>query len=455
MKKGNRKFFGWQVLAALWVVVLVNMGFTSYGAGVINALMAKDLNLDRAVLGLGFTMYLLFMGFAAPLVAWLIKRFGARMTICTGSLIVALAALVLAHATTQSWHFIFAYAVMGLGSGLGSSTSAQACITQWFEKKRALAISIILAASGVGGFIGAPLINKIITAGGSWRTGWDFVAVLALIAWLVSLLFVKNRPVDHGQQVDGGRTDVVAGAGHSAFAKPAAIHRSASDWPVKEAVRTRAFWSIALGAICATASCAVVITHGILHLHDIGNSLETASLALGLVALSSIFGKIGAGILCDRFEPRYVWFLALLLLAAGVFVAIDAKSSAAIHFFVICFGVGYGASLVCWASMLANYFGAGAFAPMLGVQFPIANTISSLAPFLVGFAYDLQSNYQYAFTAIVAVSLVASVMLLLARVPTPRAQDVRSSLVQTSKPCESLFNYCRVLYRLKRFLPNV
>ncbi|MDD5174946.1 MAG: MFS transporter [Sterolibacterium sp.] len=417
------------MVAALFVAVFVNVGFSSYGSGLINALMAKELNFDRSILGLGQTMFVLTMGFAAPGVAWGIKSVGARITVCFGSLLVAFGALFLAHVATEAWHFILAFGVvMGLGSGFGSVTPAQACITLWFEKNRGLAISIALAASGVGGFVAAPLLNKVITAaGGNWRIGWDFVAALAVLAGLVSLLFIKNRPADYGQLPDGRTTDTGPVSGAGADEKSVSIHRSADDWLLRDALRTRAFWVLVLAALSFVLSISVFVPHAVPHLQDLGHSTAVATLALGTIALSNTVGKLVAGFLCDRFEPRYVWFVAMLAIAVGVFLVIGAKSSAEIYIFAICLGAGYGASLVCWPSMIANYFGAGAFATILGAQTPIVFTISGLMPYVVGLAYDIQGSYNIAFTAIAALSLGCGILVLLSK--PPRYSNATGKLV--------------------------
>jgi hypothetical protein len=55
MKK--KAFYGWKLLAAFWFIYLVNLGFPTYGQSVINASMAKDLHLDRTMLGLAFSLH--------------------------------------------------------------------------------------------------------------------------------------------------------------------------------------------------------------------------------------------------------------------------------------------------------------------------------------------------------------------------------------------------------------
>lgn len=68
-------FYGWKLLGVLWVVLLVNLAFPAYGSTVINTYMAADLHLDREMLGLPYSIYLIMSGLPAPL-GWVYDRFG-------------------------------------------------------------------------------------------------------------------------------------------------------------------------------------------------------------------------------------------------------------------------------------------------------------------------------------------------------------------------------------------
>jgi uncharacterized integral membrane protein len=52
------------LLAAFWFIYLVNLEFPTYGQSVINAYMAKDLHMDRTMLGLAFSLYMLMVAAA-------------------------------------------------------------------------------------------------------------------------------------------------------------------------------------------------------------------------------------------------------------------------------------------------------------------------------------------------------------------------------------------------------
>lgn len=410
-----QRFYGWRVGAALWFSVFVNLGFTNYGGSAISAIMAQDMHFDRSVLGLAFTFLIFSQGLAAPIVALGVNRVGIRLTMCVGSIVVAIGAIVLGHLVARPWQYVLVYGlVIGLGGGLGSHVPAQACIALWFERNRSVALSIVLAAVGVGGFVAAPLLTKIIvTAGGDWRKGWDSIAALTLLAGAITFVFVKNKPSDCGQLPDGGPLTGDKHAKSAAKTKSAAIYRSSNDWLVRDALATRALWLISLASISYLVPLSVFVAHAIPHLRDLGNSLPSATMGLSIVALCSIAGKLGAGFLCDRFEPRYIFFVALLVTGSGALFSLAATDTAQIYLFAVCLGLGYGGAMVCGSTLVANYFGGGSFASIMGVLMPITTTVSSLSPFIVGMTYDIQGSYTNAFMAIALLSFMAGTLLLL------------------------------------------
>jgi MFS family permease len=425
---GARNFYGWKLLIALCIIVSINLGVAFVGAAVINAPMAKDLHLGRSTLGLGTTFFILATGFAAPLVARTINAVGARITLCIGSSLVALGALLLATWVNQGWQFVLAYGVIiGMGSGFGSLIAAQTCATTWFEKRRVLALSLVLTGSGLGGSISAPLMTRVIAiADGNWRAAWYFVVAIALAAALIALLFVKNRPADFGQRPDGSAADVdMTKSVEAAGLLTSSVYRTSERWTVRDAMRSPAFWLISLAVIGECASSNAALAHAVPHLRDLGHSADAAAAAMGVFSLCAIAGKLSIGLLCDRFEPRNAWSVCIIMMGAAILVATRANSAGAMFVFTGMLGFGSGAALTCWHATVANYFGPAAFASILGAQLPFSNAISAAAPFLVGLVYDIQGSYTPAFYAVAAFAAFAGLCLLTAAPPVRGGQPLQ------------------------------
>jgi OFA family oxalate/formate antiporter-like MFS transporter len=420
----NRPFYGWRLLAALAAIVSVNQGVTYVGATVINAPMAHDLGLNRGMLGLGSTIFLLCLGLAAPLAAGTVNSLGARATLCIGSLLVALGSILLATCASRGWQFVVFYGfLLGTGDVFGGMVAAQSCATLWFEKRRAMAFALVLVGAGLGGSVSAPLFTRVIAAAnGNWRAGWLGIFVAALAAALISILFVKDRPEVAGQVADGD--------GKPAFtifddvaSRPSRIYRARDHWSVKEAVHIPAFWLFTLAAVGESVPGTAVIAHAVLHLRDLGHSAAAAGSALAFFAACSIIGKLVAGFLCDRMDPRVAWAISILIIGSGVFIATCAASEPAMYLFTGMVGLGSGAALTCWHTTIANYFGPVSFPSILGAQLPISNTIAAVSPLLVGMVYDARGSYTSVFVVLAAFSGLTAILLFFAN---PRTRSLRT-----------------------------
>lgn len=420
-------FYGWKLLAALSAAVSVNLGVAYVGASVINAPMARELGLNRGTLGLGSAVFVLVLGLAAPLVARVTNSVGARLTLCVGSLLVAAGAFLLAFCVSQGWQYVLTYGViLGMGCAFGALIPAQTCASMWFEKKRARALALVLTGSGVGGLIFAPLLTRVIVVtNGNWRAAWYVVLAAALSVALTSLLFVRNRPADCGQQPDGEAVPLPHGSSGRTADSASPVYRTRDSWTVREAMRTPAFWLIGIAAVGESVPSTAAIAHAVPHLRDLGHSAQAAAAALGLFAVCTIVGKLSTGFLCDRIEPRYAWSVSIAIMGLAVLVATQAHSASTMYLFTGLLGFGSGGALTCWHATVANYFGPTAFASILGALMPFTNAVSATSPFLVGLSYDVQGSYSTAFYVISAITLISAVLLLAAAPPSrSRSQSV-------------------------------
>jgi MFS family permease len=422
MSQQAEKFLGRRVLGALSVIIFFAVGFTYYGAAVINAQAARDLQLSRTQLGLGVTLMLLTQGLLSSGIGWTVNRIGSRLSMFYGSCVMALGALILGCYISNGWHYMLVYGVVvGGGMAFSSYIPAHACAALWFEKRRATALAVVYAAVGLGGFALSPLLVKIIAAAdGNWRVGWYFVGAVMIFTSLVALRFVKNRPSDYGQNPDG----VLDGA-TADVKRLKSVYQSSEGWTLNQALRTRALWLMIFASIGYGASFAALLAHVVPHLKGLGYEPATAAASIGVVAGTSFLGKLGSGFLCDCIEPRYVWMGAMLLTAASVIVAVAPHSVWEVYLLGALLGVGSGSSAVCWSAMAANYYSGQSYASVMGIMMSFSCIAIAAAPFAVGYIYDVTGTYVDAFYGITALCLLAGVSLI-AAIPPRHGQPASS-----------------------------
>jgi MFS family permease len=408
-------FYGWRLLATLWLVMFIIIGFPAYGSPVINAVMASDLHLDRRTAGSVYSVYMLMAGLPGPLVAVSINRFGVRITLLAGAALVIAGALfmaLVAHSGTLA--ILGAGVIVGTGVVTGSAIGSQACLARWFVRQRALVLSILYSGGAIGGFVAAPLLNRlIVAAGGNWRAGWWLIAALAaLIAVLVALV-VRERPADLGQHPDGEAPD---GSGGAARHAPLAWVAQ-REWLPREALRTVSFWVLLLSFTGGSAGYTLFLGQGVLHLKDLGHSTADGAMAISILSVSGLIAKLILAVVGHRFDPRYLWGIFTLVFGLGLVLVVDARSTLLLVAFAVCIGIGFGGGMVCMMTVLSNYYGVPAFATLSGVAVALNTTLSATTPFVAGWLYDRGFGYASSFYATAAWCFLAGVVLLAMRRP--------------------------------------
>ena len=412
----KNSFYGWNLVGVLWLIYLINIGFVFYGSNVINTSMIQELGMSRKTLGAGFALFhLIQSGLSAPLIAFMINKKGIRFTLAFGSVLTVAGTLAMATFVSSPVLFLAVFGIIiGFGVGFGGVLSVQTGITFWFEKKRALAMSIALTAAGIGGFMAAPILNTLISSvGDNWRVAWFFIAGLCSIATLVSLLFVKNRPSDLGQFPDGEVRS--AGSEEDKPAKHRHIYRTTREWTTKEALKTTSLWLIFIAILGFLVPYLFCVAHGVIYLIDSGFPKSLATVSLGLIPLFSIIGRLIGGVLGDHVEPRYMWGIALLVMAGGVLSCMFARSPVFVYLYTIFVGIGFGASFIMMPTVIGNYFGTHAFASIMGVLAPLFTIFSSSSPFIAGVIRDLTGSYTIAFVGAFLFCIAGAVAIIAVR----------------------------------------
>jgi MFS family permease len=413
----EQKFYGWKLVGALWVIYFLNMGFPLYAGAIINSYMLKDIVMDRATYGLGFTLCNLCTGGLSVVVALAVAKWEVRKTFLIGSFLLIVGALSMVYWASQPWHYLLGFGIlMGSGMSFGCVVPATTTCTRWFTRFRGRAIAIVLTASGFGGLLGAPLINKFLALnGGDWRQAWLFVAIIAVVAGIITYLFVKERPEELGQVPDG--TPAVNPVQKSAGQ---ALH-SKYDWTPSEVFRTRAFWLVLVGVIACKVPFFFFTAHGVLHAKGVGISPADAALLMGLYTMGGIPGRLIGGWLMDKMTSRYVFMLGLCCYIIGYLMEMYVSANSVILAYIaaIFIGAGFGWTFVVVNTIPGHYYGPKSFAKINGTFITASSVLSSPIGLIGGMLFDTYKSYTVAFWFCIATCVVGIIALLFAKMPQP------------------------------------
>ena len=183
--------------------------------------------------------------------------------------------------------------------------------------------------------------------------------------------------------------------------------------------RSWPFWAIALTHFACCAAHSGPIFHLVTHAIDQGVARMSAASLLGLSGLSSIFGRVGTGMVADRVGAKPTLIAALTLQALTVFAFLFVRDLGPLSALTFVFGIAYGASMPLYALVTREYFGEQALGTAFGAVFFISCIGMGLGSYGGGFLYDALGSYAWLFLASGAIGTMAVTMAVALRPPAP------------------------------------
>jgi MFS family permease len=187
---------------------------------------------------------------------------------------------------------------------------------------------------------------------------------------------------------------------------------------LREALRTRAFWFLALAFAATWFGTTAIVVHEIPALTKAGFSREFAALIVTLTVVLSLGGRLGFGWLADVRDKRLVLAGAFLIQALGILVFAFVTAWWQLVIFLALYPAGYGGMIPVRPAFQAEYFGRRALGIIMGLTFSITTLGSVVGPVFVGWMYDISESYRLAFVLTSFTSLAAIPLALC--IPRPQ-----------------------------------
>jgi len=413
-------FYGWRIVAAFFVTVFLAASIGATHSVFFKSIVA-EFGWSRTAFSTVLSVNAVIGALLAPLWGRLVDRHGPRGVVPAGAAIVGLSMVLLSGMRSMPQAYLL-YILLAFGAGGQSLIPISTALSQWFHRRRGLAIGITLMGSGVGGVALAPMASFLERAF-DWRTGYLVFGILICIVLIPLLLLVlRRRPQDMDLLPDGDeRPAATAGAGEPAEASARAVGLT-----LGEAARTPTFWLIALGFMLPMFSGRAIMIHLVPVITDSGVSPQMAATAYGMTVGLSIVGRLGFGYAADKFSKRHIFALCYLIQAVGIAFLIGLESMGPIVLmgFIIVFGCSYGGGLSLAPLLIAESFGIASMGVIFGALGITAMIGGAIGPIFAGGVYDATQNYHTAFIAFLAAQLIASLAILNCRSPiAARAAD--------------------------------
>ncbi len=380
----------------------------SFGAYV--AVLAEERGWSKTALSGAAALQSVETAILGPALGWLLDRFGPRAMVQVGMVVFGSGFLLLSQINSLAGFYASAV-MMAIGVSLGGYFPLTVALIQWFERYRARALSILSLGLALGGIM-VPLVAWTMHSYG-WRATAFGSGVIVIVLGLPLARVIRWRPQDHGETVDGLPVPPTRLIGAVAGARTAR-----GEFTVGEALRTRAFWLLALGHGFALLVVTSVNVHAITHMKEgLGYSVTQAAFFIMLLTFGQVGGVLLSATISDRFEKRLLAALCMLGHMSGLLLLAYATHPLQVASFAILHGVAWGLRGPLMQSIRADYYGRNAIGMILGLSSVIIALGQIAGPMVAGVLADWTGNYRMGFTVLALSAGCGSLFFLFALPP--------------------------------------
>lgn len=400
-------FYGWRMAGAAGILQFLQSALLMQSFGAYVAILAEQRGWSKTALSGAAALQSVETAILGPALGWLLDRFGPRAMVQVGMLVFGCGFLMLSQIETIGGFYASAV-MMAVGVSLGGYFPLTVALIQWFERYRARALSIMSMGLALGGVM-VPVVAWCMATYG-WRATAFGSGVIIIALGLPLARTIRWRPQDHGLNVDGLPPPAEIVAGDSPASLPVR-----AEFTVRQALRTRAFWLLALGHGFALLVVTAVNVHAITHMKEgLGYSVTQAAFFIMVMTFGQVIGVVLSATIGDRFEKRMLAAACMLGHMAGLLLLTYATHPAQVASFALLHGVAWGLRGPLMQSIRADYFGRNAIGMILGLSSVIIALGQIAGPMVAGILADLTGNYRTGFTVLALTAGCGSVLFLLA-----------------------------------------
>ena len=392
-------FYGWRVVAGMFVCQMFSVGFFTYSASILTSPVRESFGASLEEVMYSLTIGTLAGLIVMPVTGFLIDKYSVRHMVGVGLLLFASGLWAIANSTSIGVYVVCFGITMSVAMSLVGSLAASAVISRWFSKSRGRALGVSAAGTSVGGILVPIMLTWAIELWG-WRAALEYLALfLVLVVLPFVFATVRGRPEDVGMTIEES-------------ASPVAGAHVDAPLTLPQIIKAPAFWvlGISLGLLFSAYSAVLAnlnpyITHG-------GFSAQQASSAIMLLAATGLIGKLGFGFLADKINLRVgLWLAQGLALAACVIIALE-PAYFGIMFAAILLGLAAGGMLPVWGALMAQIFGVSSYGRAMGMMSPIITLCVMPGYAVTGMIFDSTGSFSVAWW--LCSGLIVAAMLLLA-----------------------------------------
>ncbi|MDA0770777.1 MAG: MFS transporter [Chloroflexi bacterium] len=331
---------------------------------------------------------------AAPLLGRLMDRYGTRYVMSL-SLVLTAVSFLLRPLMSELWHWYGLSLIQFIGFSGAVMLPAGKLVGIWFQGKRGRVMGVAMMGNNFGGLLMPAIAGFTLTAF-SWRASYFVVGLTILLVGFAALALVHENVPAEGPRLRQSNPRPITGS------------------TLKEALRSRVFYVLVALFIVGSMPFAALLPQMVAHLTNEGYTLASASMALSLIAVGGMAGKLVFGILAEHITAQKGMLISFSGLTVAIILMRDLPAYHLIWLVAPIFGLCMGSfgTLVTLATQ--DNFGLRSFGSITGALNAATVFAFALGPLLGGASFDVTGSYGTAFIAVAA--MIAFGLLMVTQV---------------------------------------
>ncbi len=392
---------------AFGVLSMVMIANLQYGWTLFVGPIDQAFHWGKPAIQVAFTLFVLTETWLVPVEGYLIDRFGPRIVVLVGGLLVGIAWVMNSMVSTLGG--LYTAAVLGgIGAGAVYGTAVGNSL-KWFTDRRGLAAGLTAAGFGMGSALTVvPIANLIHTSG--YQTAFFRFGILQGAVVMLCALFLRAPR--------SGEVPVVT--------VKLKNKQTARDYTAPESLKTPTFWvmyvmfvMVAAGGLMAVAQLAPIAKDykvGNVPVSLIGITLPALTFALTIDRIMNGLTRPFFGWVSDHLGRENTMFGAFLVEGFGILLLLKFATNPVL--FVILTGLvffAWGEIYSLFPATTADIFGRKYCTTIYGMLYTAKGTASLLVP--IGSVIALRSGWSTVFIVSAVLNFFAAFLALLVLKP--------------------------------------
>lgn len=390
MNKTNRMQYA-KILISCALMVAASIGLCFYAAGVFYEPLSAQLSINLGEASSTTTIMLVFMAASALLLPALLSKVPLHYLLMAGTVLAAGGSLGISFSLNLFWLYLFC-ALQGIGAACIGMVPAMAIVNHWFNEKKSIITSLVLASSALAAAVFTPLFSYSISSLGV-RMSYVVQAVLILFLMLPALLWKITLTPER--------------AGMSAYGAVQAAEKKK---------RSRTSLKILVILACTAILSAALIglpQHFPTLVTSIGQPALLGASMVSLAMLGNIVFKLLGGILSERYKSVIACgILDLLVLAAtiGLLISLNMPQANVLRILAFFYGASYALAELALPILVGSSYGKRQYTAVYALLNCLSTITTAIFISLIGFWYSAVHSYIWILGA--AIGAEAVIILL-------------------------------------------